>query len=372
MKLFISYSRDDAGNFSKHVYKFMRDKGHDVFIDLNSIIIGDPWARSIEKNISNCDIFVVILTPDSLTSSHVEKEVLQAQRENKIIVPCRHEYISYNQIKWGLENIQGIEFSDKFELILNLYQNIANYENILQKQQNNVSINLEQDNLSLIQKSDFDNLIIDEHSLDHYDILKEPSESEIEQIIYEIESSNNEEKEHKFNELEDLARSKRLYNNKKILALCDKYILSNNDYSLLSRVLDFVNRLLSTSTKIDRSNDCLNYVRSKYSEKFREIILSTEKESRDVQYYVRQILEWYEVFDEDNIHKLYWQSIKNHIKVKNLETSEFLQCITPYFNKIKQSVDFKLKCRSEIFEMTKLNDEKVKQRAELLMKLFPN
>ena len=47
----------------------MKSKGHDVFIDVNSITIGDPWARSIEKNISDCDMFVVILTPDALSSS---------------------------------------------------------------------------------------------------------------------------------------------------------------------------------------------------------------------------------------------------------------------------------------------------------------
>jgi tetratricopeptide (TPR) repeat protein len=105
----------------------MRDKGHNVFIDVNSITIGDPWVRSIEKNISDCDIFVVILTPDSLSSPHVEREVLQAQEENKIIVPCIHEHVDYSEIKWGLEENQGIEFYDKYELALNLYPKIKNY-----------------------------------------------------------------------------------------------------------------------------------------------------------------------------------------------------------------------------------------------------
>ena len=130
MKLFISYSREDAGNFAKHIHRFMRNKGHDVFIDVNDIRIGKPWADSIEKNISECDIFVVILTPDSLTSSYVEKEVLQAQKENKIIFPCIHEYVNYNEIKWDLNKIQGIEFSNEYQLVLNLYQRIKNYEDI--------------------------------------------------------------------------------------------------------------------------------------------------------------------------------------------------------------------------------------------------
>jgi hypothetical protein len=125
VKLFLSYSRADAGNFARHIHRYFIERGHAVFIDVNSIRIGEPWARSIEKNISECDIFVVILTPDSLTSKNVEREVLQAKKEEKIIVPCIHEYVPYNQIKWGLKNIQGIEFSDKFELALHLYPKIT-------------------------------------------------------------------------------------------------------------------------------------------------------------------------------------------------------------------------------------------------------
>jgi hypothetical protein len=129
VKIFISYSRDDAGNFAKHIYRYLRDNGYGVFIDVNSIRIGEPWSHSIEKNISECDILIVILTPDSLRSDHVEREVLQAQKENKIIVPCIHEHVDYYKIKWGLNEKQGIEFSDKYELVLNLYPKIKNYGN---------------------------------------------------------------------------------------------------------------------------------------------------------------------------------------------------------------------------------------------------
>jgi tetratricopeptide (TPR) repeat protein len=138
VKIFISYSRADAGNFAKHIHKYLTDNGHAVFTDVNSITIGDPWAHSIEKNISECDIFIVILTPDSLRSSHIEREVLQAQREDKIIVPCIHEHVDYSKIKWDLDNIQGIEFSDKFDLALNLYPKITNYENLVHEKQNNI------------------------------------------------------------------------------------------------------------------------------------------------------------------------------------------------------------------------------------------
>jgi hypothetical protein len=232
------------------------------------------------------------------------------------------------------------------------------------------NLNIKLDHLNLVQQNDIDHLIIDDHQLNQINILREPFLPEIEQYYHEIESFNNEEKEDQFNKLENLARSTRLYKNEKILALCDKYVLSNNDYSLLARVLDLVKRLLSTSLEIDGSNDFVSHVRSKYSLKFREIILSIEKDYENAQHYVRQILEWYKIFNNDDLEKLYWQSVKNYIKVENLELNEFRRCVDPYFSKIKESDDFRTKCRSEIFGMTKHNDEKIKQRAKLLMKLF--
>jgi tetratricopeptide (TPR) repeat protein len=138
VKLFISYSRRDAGDFARHAHKYLVNAGHDAFIDVNSIKIGEPWANSIDNNISDCDIFVVILTPDSLTSKHVEQEVLQAQKQNKIIVPCIHEDVEYSEIKWGLEKLQGIEFSDEFKLTRKLYSKIKNFTNIENEKQNNL------------------------------------------------------------------------------------------------------------------------------------------------------------------------------------------------------------------------------------------
>ena len=129
MKLFISYAREDT-DFAKYLHKYLKDKDHEVFIDVNSISIGESWSNSIEKNISDCDIFLVILTYDSLSSQNVENEVYQAQRKTKTIVPCIHEDLEDNDIKWGLQLPQGIKFSDEYKLARTLYSKIKNYVNI--------------------------------------------------------------------------------------------------------------------------------------------------------------------------------------------------------------------------------------------------
>lgn len=122
MKIFVSYSRRDA-DLAQHVHEYFIDSEHDIFTDANNIQMGDIWSNIIEKNISNCDIFVVIVTHASLRSSEIEKEVLQAKKEKKIIIPCIHRDVSHDEIKWDLAKYQGIEFRE-YELARNLFSRI--------------------------------------------------------------------------------------------------------------------------------------------------------------------------------------------------------------------------------------------------------
>ena len=62
LKIFVSYSRADGGEFADKVYKYFRDNSQDVFTDVNNIRAGDAWSKTIEENISTSDIFIVILT----------------------------------------------------------------------------------------------------------------------------------------------------------------------------------------------------------------------------------------------------------------------------------------------------------------------
>ena len=128
MKIFVSYSRRDAGDFARQIDESLIDE-HDVFTDINTIQLGDVWSNTIDKNISTCDIFIVIVTFAALRSTEVEKEVLQAKKENKKIIPCLFRGIRKDSIKWGLEKIQGIEFSNEYQLARDLYSKIENKSN---------------------------------------------------------------------------------------------------------------------------------------------------------------------------------------------------------------------------------------------------
>ena len=125
MKIFVSYSRRDAGDFATQIQRHLSSSNDNIFTDVDSIRAGEIWSNTIETNISNCDFFVVIVTYGALQSPHVENEVLQAQKEKKIIIPCFHRTVIGNDIKWGLDNIQGVEFDDKYELARNIQSKIS-------------------------------------------------------------------------------------------------------------------------------------------------------------------------------------------------------------------------------------------------------
>src|SRR3954451_10757057 len=96
LKIFISYSRKDARDFSKDLFEALSSfSEYEVFKDVNNIVPGDIWSNIIEENISKCNIFILIITRLSLKSSEVEKEFILAKNENKRIIPCIYSNIKY-------------------------------------------------------------------------------------------------------------------------------------------------------------------------------------------------------------------------------------------------------------------------------------
>ena len=98
----MSYSRADGGDFADHVREHYEKDGHQVFVDFYDIKAGADWSESIRDSIAQSDFVAIIVTRSSLKSTEVEKEVLEARRQNKIIIPCRYRGIAWTEIKWDL------------------------------------------------------------------------------------------------------------------------------------------------------------------------------------------------------------------------------------------------------------------------------
>jgi len=70
---------------------------------------GDSWWSRIVSIVSMCDVFIVIISPDSMSSRWVMRELDIALTKDKIIVPVLYRQA---QIRADLENIQYISFID--------------------------------------------------------------------------------------------------------------------------------------------------------------------------------------------------------------------------------------------------------------------
>jgi hypothetical protein len=123
-KIFVSYSSRDADEFANHTKRYLSTFNYDVFTGVDRITLGENWNHDIEHNISNCDIFVVIVTYGALSSQNVEDEVLRAKNLKKLIIPCFYSKIKDSDIKWDLDKNRGIRFSDKSELAQILYRKL--------------------------------------------------------------------------------------------------------------------------------------------------------------------------------------------------------------------------------------------------------
>ena len=85
-KIFISYRREGGAHLARYLHDKLTDMGMDAFIDVDDLPIG-KFSREIEKEIIHRKFFVVILTPTTLESEWVRKEIKIALAHDRSIIP---------------------------------------------------------------------------------------------------------------------------------------------------------------------------------------------------------------------------------------------------------------------------------------------
>jgi hypothetical protein len=84
--VFISYSSKNR-NYANKLADKLRQYGIEVWIDQSKIQGGDEWWEKIEKAITDCVAFLVIMSPDSKTSKWVKREMHLADNLDKPTFP---------------------------------------------------------------------------------------------------------------------------------------------------------------------------------------------------------------------------------------------------------------------------------------------
>ena len=106
--IFISYSRNNK-DFALELANELRASGFNIWFDLLDIPTGSRWDDEIERALEQCEIFMVILTPSSITSDNVKDEIGYAIDSNKRILPI---LLKDANVPLRLRRFQYVDFTD--------------------------------------------------------------------------------------------------------------------------------------------------------------------------------------------------------------------------------------------------------------------
>jgi formylglycine-generating enzyme required for sulfatase activity len=112
-RVFISYSHVDLPLVNHIAQRLAREHYYDVWIDYDSIPLGENWKRSIAEGIAAADRVLFMASPDALASAACREEVRYARGQGRRIIPIRIR----STLKWEdlsalqLHESQGLDFS---------------------------------------------------------------------------------------------------------------------------------------------------------------------------------------------------------------------------------------------------------------------
>ncbi len=96
--IFVSYAHKDSALVFPELVA-LRDKGYRIWYD-EGIDPGNEWPEDIAKALRDCAYFVVFITPYSVDSPYVRKEIDFALKKKLTFVPV---YLLKTQLPEGLE-----------------------------------------------------------------------------------------------------------------------------------------------------------------------------------------------------------------------------------------------------------------------------
>ncbi len=116
MKVFLSYTHNDSF-LARKIASALVKNGLDVWNAETEILPGDNWAEKISNALKESDAMVVLITPESLESRIVRREIEYALGDksyNKRVIPVlvgSEENLSVESIPWILQKLQMIRLS---------------------------------------------------------------------------------------------------------------------------------------------------------------------------------------------------------------------------------------------------------------------
>jgi hypothetical protein len=109
-EIFLSYSRRDQ-EFADALTRGLQMHSLQVWVDRHDIEAGEAWRAAISHAIDECDAFLVVLSPQCVTSKNVVKELSIAESRDRHIIPLMYQNCEIPPaMEYQLSGLQQIEF----------------------------------------------------------------------------------------------------------------------------------------------------------------------------------------------------------------------------------------------------------------------
>jgi formylglycine-generating enzyme required for sulfatase activity len=110
LKVFISYSRRDSGEFAEEIVAGLELAGFAPFLDRHDIAAGEDWEVRLGSLIRQADTVVFVVSPEAVKSERCTWEVTKALAETKRLLPVIYKPVPDADIPQELQRRQFVRF----------------------------------------------------------------------------------------------------------------------------------------------------------------------------------------------------------------------------------------------------------------------
>ena len=117
-EVFLSHSSKDR-DFVVRLARALKAHKVRYWYSAVHIVGAKQWHDEIGRALRRCDWFLIVLTPDSVRSQWVKRELLFAlneRRYNERIIPLLRKPCEYARLSWALPEFQLVDFSGSFDM----------------------------------------------------------------------------------------------------------------------------------------------------------------------------------------------------------------------------------------------------------------
>lgn len=116
IKVFISYSRKDI-EFAKRLTAELQKNKLEFWVDWEGIPPTVDFMKKIEKGIEESDVFLFLVSPDSVISKVCGEEIVHAAKNGKRLIPLIVRDVKSEELPQALSHLNWIFFrkKDNFE-----------------------------------------------------------------------------------------------------------------------------------------------------------------------------------------------------------------------------------------------------------------